>query len=187
MNCALADVGRAAKNRGAPWARSLLHVGLMPFRLTSPSFAHEHEIPKRHTCEGEDVSPALVWSDPPPGTKGFALVVDDPDAPDPKAPKRTWVHWVVYDLPQDCRSLPEATTRSTLPLGAVEGENDWRQLGWRGPCPPIGRHRYFFKLYALDTSLEDLGGGASKSDLENAMMRHVLGMATLIGTYQKKG
>ncbi len=158
----------------------------MTFRLTSPSFADEHEIPKRHTCDGDDVSPALAWTDPPRGTKGFALVVDDPDAPDPRAPKRTWVHCILYDLPPDARALPEAATRASLPVGTVEGTNDWHQLGWRGPCPHVGTHRYFFKLYALDTSLEDLGGGASKGVLENAMMGHILATATLVGTYRRK-
>jgi Raf kinase inhibitor-like YbhB/YbcL family protein len=158
----------------------------MTLRLTSPSFVHEHDIPARHTCDGDDLAPSLEWTDPPKGTKGFALIVDDPDAPDPRAPKRTWVHWVLYDLPVEARSLTEGTTRASLPSGTVEGRNDWHQQGWRGPCPPVGRHRYFFKLYALDTSLEDLGGGASKSDLENAMMGHILATATLVGTYQKK-
>ncbi|MBX3207750.1 MAG: YbhB/YbcL family Raf kinase inhibitor-like protein [Labilithrix sp.] len=159
----------------------------MAFNLTSPSFEHEHDIPARHTCDGADVSPALVWTDPPRGTKGFALIVDDPDAPDPRAPKRTWVHWVLYDLPPDARSLAENASRDDFPRGAVEGENDWKEIGWRGPSPPVGRHRYFFKLHALDTSLEDLGGGASKQDLENAMMGHILDTATLVGTYRKKG
>jgi Raf kinase inhibitor-like YbhB/YbcL family protein len=159
---------------------------VMTFRITSPNFEHEQEIPMRYTSDGEDLSPALVWSDVPKGTQGFALIVDDPDAPDPRAPKRTWVHWVLYDLPADARSLPEGASRETFPIGAVEGKNDWKEIGWRGPSPPIGRHRYFFKLYALDTSLEDLGGGASKHDLENAMMGHILGTATLIGTYRKK-
>jgi Raf kinase inhibitor-like YbhB/YbcL family protein len=158
----------------------------MTFKLTSPNFAHEHDIPARHTCEGEDLSPALVWSDPPSGTRSFALIVDDPDAPDPRAPRRTWVHWVVYDLPADARSLPEGAKRASLPTGAVQGENDWHNVGWRGPCPSIGKHRYFFKLHALDTTLEDLRGGVSKADLENAMTAHVLGTATLVGTYQKK-
>lgn len=158
----------------------------MPFSLTSPSFEHEGEVPTRHTCEGEDVSPALVWTSPPRGTKTFALIVDDPDAPDPRAPKRTWVHWVLYEVPAETRSLSEGVARSALPPGTMEGENDWKQRGWRGPCPPIGRHRYFFKLYALDTSLEDLGSGASKNDLENAMMGHVLASATVMGTYAKK-
>jgi Raf kinase inhibitor-like YbhB/YbcL family protein len=159
----------------------------MAFRLTSPSFAHEHPIPSRHTCEGDDVSPALDWTDPPHGTKSFALVVVDRDAPDPRAPKRTWVHWVLYALPPQARALPEGAGRGSLPRGAVEGLNDWHALGWRGPCPPIGRHRYFFELHALDASLEDLGGGASKADLDNAMEGHVLASATLMGTYKKKG
>ena len=154
---------------------------LMTLQLKSSSFTHEHEIPTRHTCEGEDVSPELLWTEPPKGTQGFALVVDDPDAP-----KRAWVHWLVYDLPAHARSLPEGATRDSLPIGAVEGRNDWNALGWRGPCPPSGRHRYLFKLYALDTSLEDLGGGASKPDLENAMMGHILATATLVGTYKKR-
>ncbi|MBX3261775.1 MAG: YbhB/YbcL family Raf kinase inhibitor-like protein [Labilithrix sp.] len=158
----------------------------MAFNLTSPSFEHEHEIPARHTCDGADVSPALVWTDPPRGTKGFALIVDDPDAPDPRAPKRTWVHWVLYDLPADARALAENASRDDFPRGTVEGENDWKEIGWRGPSPPVGRHRYFFKLHALDTSLEDLGGGASKQDLENAMMGHILATATLVGTYRRR-
>jgi hypothetical protein len=158
----------------------------MTFRLASPSFVHEGGIPTRHTCDGDDVSPALTWTDPPEGTKGFALVVHDPDAPDPHAPKRRWVHWVLYDLPAHARALPEGATRASIPIGAVEGENDWHEPGWRGPCPPVGQHRYVFELYALDTSLEDLGGGASRADLENAIMGHVLATATLIGTYRKK-
>lgn len=158
----------------------------MTFHLTSPSFDDGRGIPARHTSEGEDVSPALVWTDPPRGTKAFALIVDDPDAPDPQHPKRTWVHWVLYGLPAEARSLPEGASRDSFPIGTVEGENDWSELGWRGPSPPVGRHRYFFKLYALDTSLEDLGGGASKQDLENAMMGHIIDTATLVGTYQKK-
>jgi len=157
----------------------------MAFHLTSPSFDDGRDIPARHTSDGEDVSPALAWTDPPRGTKGFALIVDDPDAPDPRHPKRTWVHWVLYDLPSDARSLEEGASRDTFPLGAVEGENDWHELGWRGPAPPIGKHRYYFKLYALDTDLDGLGGGASKQDLENAMMGHILSTATLVGTYQK--
>jgi Raf kinase inhibitor-like YbhB/YbcL family protein len=158
----------------------------MSFHLDSKSFAPDEPIPAAHTADGEDMSPGLEWADPPLGTKTFALVVDDPDAPDPRAPKRTWVHWVLYDIPATARALPERATRRTLPRGAIEGRNDWNALGWRGPSPPIGTHRYFFKLYALDTSLEDLGGGASKRDVENAMTGHVLDTATLMGTYRKK-
>ena len=154
----------------------------MAFQLSSPSFTHQHDIPARYTSDGEDVSPALMWTDPPTGTKSFALVVDDPDAPDPAHPKRTWVHWVVYNVPVDARSLPEGATN-----GAALGKNDWQVVGWRGPSPPIGRHRYFFKLYALDTLLGDLPAGASKADLESAMTGHLLGTATLVGRYEKHG
>ena len=156
----------------------------MKFHLTSPAFMHEHEIPSRHTCDGADVSPALAWGDPPEGTKSFALVVDDPDAPDPRAPTRTWVHWVLYRLPASARAIPEGA-EATLPAGTVEGLNDWQRVGWRGPCPPIGKHRYFFKLYALDITLAGLGAGASKSELIDAMTGHVLGTATLIGTFER--
>ena len=156
----------------------------MAFALHSSAFAPGAEIPRRHTCEGEDVSPPLAWSDPPPGTQSFALIVDDPDAPDPKAPKRTWVHWVVYDLPADARSLVEGAGPS-LPSGARAGKNDFGRAEWGGPCPPIGRHRYFHKLYALDTRLGDLGA-ATKAALERAMEGHVLGRAELVGTYEKQ-
>jgi Raf kinase inhibitor-like YbhB/YbcL family protein len=153
----------------------------MNFQLVSPSFSDGSEMPARHTCDGEDLSPALSWSNPPKGTQGFALVVDDPDAP-----KRGWVHWLVYDLPPEARALPEGATRETMPRGTVEGRNGWHEIGWRGPSPPSGNHRYVFELYALDTSLEGLGGGVSKGDLENAMMGHVLAKATLVGTYAKR-
>ncbi len=155
----------------------------MPLTLTSPSFAQHAEIPSQFTCEGADVSPALAWSGPPPGTKSLALIVDDPDAPDPKAPKMTWVHWVVYDLPPNSSGLPEAV--AALPPGTRDGLNDWKRTGYGGPCPPIGRHRYFHKLYALDTILGDLGK-PTKAALEQAMKGHVLGQAELVGTYQKK-
>ena len=155
----------------------------MALKLTSPAFTHEGEIPSRFTCEGEDVSPALEWSGAPPGTKSFALIVDDPDAPDPKAPKMTWVHWVLYDLPASANGLPENV--GLRPAGAHDGKNDWKRTGWGGPCPPIGRHRYFFKLYALDTALPALAA-PTKAELEAAMKGHVLGEAQLVGTYQKR-
>ena len=156
----------------------------MPFTLTSTAFAEAGAIPKRHTCEGEDVSPPLAWSGAPPGTKTFALIVDDPDAPDPKAPKRTWVHWVLYDLPAHAHELPGDA--AVLPRGTHEGLNDWKRTGYGGPCPPIGRHRYFFKLYALDVMLGDLHRPA-KAALEAAMAGHILAQATLMGTYEKDG
>ena len=156
----------------------------MAFTLTSRAFGHNEGIPRRFTCEGDDVSPDLAWSNVPPGTKSFALVVDDPDAPDPAAPKLTWVHWVLYNIPQNAIGLATAATASELPDGTREGLNDWKRTGYGGPCPPIGRHRYFHKLYALDTMLPDLGK-PTKAQLEKAMAGHVLAKAELIGTYQK--
>ena len=154
----------------------------MSLALTSPSFAADGEIPSRHTCEGEDLSPELSWSGAPEGTASFALIVDDPDAPDPRAPRVTWVHWVLYNLPADADRLAEGARR--LPAGGRDGRNDWKRTGYGGPCPPIGRHRYFHKLYALDTVLPDLGE-PTKAELERAMEGHVLARAELVGTYQK--
>jgi Raf kinase inhibitor-like YbhB/YbcL family protein len=158
----------------------------MTLSLTSPAFAEGGEIPTRYTCEGQDVSPPHAWSEPPNGTKSLVLIVDDPDAPDPKAPKMTWVHWVLYNLPPTARRLAEAVERKALPTGTREGLNDWKRTGYGGPCPPIGRHRYFHKLYALDTVLPDLGR-PTKAQLEKAMQGHVLAQAELVGTYVKKG
>jgi hypothetical protein len=152
--------------------------------LTSPSFTPGGEIPVRHTCEGEDVSPALAWSGAPEGTRSFVLVVDDPDAPDPRAPRTIWVHWVLYNLPADADSLTEGVRLQDLPAGTLQGRNDWKRTGYGGPCPPIGRHRYFHKLYALDTVLPDLGE-PTKAQLEKAMEGHVLARAELVGTYEK--
>jgi Raf kinase inhibitor-like YbhB/YbcL family protein len=151
--------------------------------VKSPMFAAGAELPAVTTCEGKDVAPPIEWSGAPAGTKSFAIVVDDPDAPDPKAPKMTWVHWVAYDLPADAKGVPEG---GKLPAGARDGLNDWKQPGYRGPCPPIGRHRYFFKVYALDTVLGDLKN-PSKAQVEKAMEGHILGKGELIGTYQKRG
>lgn len=153
----------------------------MSLALTSPDFPHNGMIPSKHTCEGSDAAPELKWSGAPAGTKSFALIVDDPDAPDPKAPKMTYVHWVLYDIPADASGLPAG---GRTPQGARDGLNDWKKTGYGGPCPPIGRHRYFFKLYALDTMLGDLGQ-PTKDRLLAAMKGHILGEATLMGTYQK--
>src|SRR3990167_11476095 len=118
----------------------------MTLTLSSSDFAPAAPIPRRHTCEGEDLSPQLAWSGAPQGTKSLALIVDDPDAPDPAAPKMIWVHWVLYNLPPTVNGLPEGA--SALPSGTLQGLNDWRRTGYGGPCQPIGRHRYFHKLYA---------------------------------------
>lgn len=153
-------------------------------KLVSEAFTHESPIPKKYTCEGQDISPPLSWSGVPNHARTLALVVDDPDAPDPAKPQRTWVHWVLYDIPADVTGLPEGATR--LPAGTREGMNDWKRTGYGGPCPPIGRHRYFFKLYALDTELSDLGR-PNKAELEKAMRGHVLAQTELLGTYEKQG
>jgi Raf kinase inhibitor-like YbhB/YbcL family protein len=151
-------------------------------KLTSSAFAHQASIPRRHTCEGEDVSPPLAIDGVPAGAQSLALIVDDPDAPDPAAPKMTWVHWVLYDLPPDTRSLPEAATAPAL--RGLDGLNDWKRTGYGGPCPPIGRHRYFFRLFALDCKLIDLKRPSS-AQLQQAFAGHVLTEAQLVGTYQK--
>jgi len=152
-------------------------------KLSSKNFAQNGAIPKVHTCQGADRSPALTISDVPPNAKSLALIVDDPDAPDPKAPKMTWVHWVLYNLPADTRELPEGA--GDLPKGTLPGKNDWKRTGYGGPCPPIGRHRYFLKLYALDVMLPDLHG-PNKAELETAMNGHIVAKAELVGTYQKE-
>ncbi|HTT71625.1 MAG TPA: YbhB/YbcL family Raf kinase inhibitor-like protein [Anaeromyxobacteraceae bacterium] len=157
----------------------------MTFALTSPAFQHGAAIPSRYTCEGEDRSPPLTISGIPAGTRSLALIVDDPDAPDPRAPTTTWVHWVLYALPPTVEALPEAVAPRDLPAGTREGLNDWRQTGYGGPCPPVGRHRYFFKLFALDTVLPDLRT-PTKSKLEHAFEGHVLAKAELMGTYEKR-
>jgi Raf kinase inhibitor-like YbhB/YbcL family protein len=157
----------------------------MALTLRSTAFTEGGEIPIRHTCEGEDLSPPLAWSGVPAGARSLALVVDDPDAPDPAAPKMTWVHWILFDLAPSTPGLAEGLRHGALPPGTREGVNDWKRTGWGGPCPPIGRHRYYFKLYALDAELGDLGN-PTKARLEAAMKGHVLEEARLMGTYEKK-
>lgn len=156
----------------------------MSLTLTSPSFAHGGAIPARHTCDGDDTSPALVWTGVPAGTKSLALIVDDPDAPDPAAPKRVWVHWVLWDVPPEVTSLPEGVGDADLPPGTRVGINDSHEMGYGGPCPPIGRHRYFHKLYALDTVIGPLPE-ATKARLLKAMEGHVLASAELMGTFHR--
>jgi Raf kinase inhibitor-like YbhB/YbcL family protein len=150
----------------------------MVFELTSAAFAAGEPILLKYTCDGDDVSPPLAWTEPPAGTQSLALICDDPDAP-----VGTWVHWVLYNLPAEARALPEAVPAvADLPDGGRHGNNSWRRLGYGGPCPPSGTHRYFFKLYALDTAL-DLAAGASKKELLGAMEGHVLAQAELMGVY----
>lgn len=153
------------------------------FAISSPAFTHNGSIPKKYTAEGANVSPAIEWSGAPAETRSFALIVDDPDAPDPNAPQRTWVHWVLYDIPAEARALSGDAARLGLPAGTRQGLNDWKQTGYGGPSPPVGRHRYFHKLYALDVLLRDLER-PTKTRLVNAMKGHVLAETQLIGTYQ---
>ncbi len=156
----------------------------MALILKSPDFVHLGAIPKKFTCQGGDISPALSWSQLPQNTKSLALIVDDPDAPDPAKPTTVWVHWVLYNIPPAVTELPPAVADKNLPTGTLQGKNDWKKTGYRGPCPPIGRHRYFHKLYALDIELPDLHH-PNKAQLEKAMAGHIIGQAELIGTYQK--
>jgi hypothetical protein len=150
--------------------------------LTSPAFADEGTIPQTYTCDGEDISPELQWQDPPEGTESFALVVEDPDAP-----ARTWIHWVVYNIPADQRSFDESVPAETeLPGGALQGQNSWPRTGYGGPCPPRGTHRYFFTLYALDTTLDLEPAAADKAALLEAMEGHVLAQTSLMGRYERQ-
>jgi len=157
----------------------------MAFVLTSTAFEPGGAIPAAYTCQGKDLSVPLAWSGLPAGTRSLALIVDDPDAPDPAAPKMTWVHWVLYNIPPAAAGLPEAVKPGALPAGTLEGRNDWGRTGYGGPCPPVGRHRYFFKVYALDVVLPDLGQ-PDKPRLERAMKGHVLAQQQLVGTYAKR-
>ncbi len=156
----------------------------MTLQLNSPAFSDQETIPTLYTCDGKNISPPLAWSDLPPGAKSLALIVDDPDAPDPKAPKRTWVHWLLYNLPTETGGLTENVGAAGLPAGTLSGLNDWGRPGYGGPCPPIGRHRYFFKLYALDTMLPDLDQ-PNKAVLLQALQGHILAQTELVGTYQR--
>ncbi len=149
----------------------------MTFALTSSAFAPGESIPRQYTCDGQDLSPPLQWADPPAGTQSFALIVDDPDAP-----IGTWVHWVLFNLPPETRDLPEQTG----PVGhSQDGNNSWKRSGYGGPCPPGGTHRYYFKLYALDTML-DLAAGADKKQLLQAMEGRILAQAEVMGVYSRQ-
>jgi len=153
----------------------------MAFTISSPGFSNSATIPKKFTCDGADVSPELSWAGAPAGTQSFALIADDPDAP-----VGNWNHWVLFDLPADASNLPENLSKTEeLPNGARQGRNDFRKIGYNGPCPPAGNpHRYFFKLYALSDKL-NLKAGASKQEVERAMQGHTLGRAEWMGKYQR--
>lgn len=157
----------------------------MSIIITSPSFMHDRVIPARHSCNGLNISPPLAWSGVPVGAKSLTLIVDDPDAPDPAAPKMTWVHWVLYNIPSNASGLMEGVAAKDLPAGTLQGVNDWHHTGYGGPCPPVGKHRYFFKLYALDIVLPDLKH-PTKAALERAMQGHVLARSELVGLYQQQ-
>jgi Raf kinase inhibitor-like YbhB/YbcL family protein len=156
----------------------------MALTLISPAFSAMGPIPTKYTCDGDDISPPLEWTGVPDDAQSLALIVDDPDAPDPAAPKMRYVHWVLYNIPPETRGLPEGAGKATLPEEAREGINDFKKRGYGGPCPPIGRHRYVFTLYALDKTFND-AGAVSKSELEAAMKTHVIEKTELIGTYQR--
>lgn len=152
-------------------------------RIDTPEF-EGGEIPSRFTCDGDDVSPPLVWSEVPEGTGSLALIVEDPDAPDPEKPQRVWTHWILYDIPPETSGLAEAITAEDLPEGTRQGLNDWERTGYGGPCPPVGRHRYFHKLFALDTELGELHC-PTRSELLEAMEGRVIEKAELVGTYAR--
>ena len=152
-------------------------------KVLSSAFSHGGAIPPKYTCTGKDLSPPLAWSGVPPEAQSLVLIIDDPDAPDPAAPKMTWVHWVLYNIPPGCKGLPEAVR--ALPAGTLEGVNDWKRTGYGGPCPPIGRHRYFHRLYALDAILPDLHQ-PTRARLDAAMRGHVIAEGELVGTYSTK-
>jgi Raf kinase inhibitor-like YbhB/YbcL family protein len=157
------------------------------FEIHSSAFGQGQPIPSRHTCEGDDISPPLAWSGAPDGTRSYALLVDDPDAPDPAAPRRLYLHWIRYDISASVTELREGAGNDAPSEGTQDLRNDGKVAGWSGPCPPKGRHRYFFHLYALDTMLTGLGEGASRQEFERAIEGHVLGRAETMGTYQKSG
>lgn len=173
-----------ATNIAIPTVTINITEGKMPLTLTSTVFVGGEAIPAKHTCQGEDISPPLRWNGVPEKTQSLVLIVDDPDAPDPKAPRMTWVHWVLYNIPADAADLVEGVLSNDLPTGTEEGVNDWKKTGYGGPCPPIGRHRYFHKLYALDTVLDGLQN-PTKKQVKAAMEGHVLASAELVGNYQK--
>jgi len=156
----------------------------MTFNLSSSAFAANGSIPTKYTCEGPGISPPLAWSGAQAGTKSYALIVEDPDAPDPAKPTRVVSHWVAYNIPASTTALAENASKTGMPAGSAQGSNERVTQGYMGPCPPIGRHRYFFRLFALDTQLQGVNN-PKEADLDKAIQGHIVGTAELIGTYQK--
>ncbi len=179
-----ADTAAVSTNAGAPQGDTVPATPAMTFNLSSPAFAPNGSIPTKYTCEGADISPPLEWSGAPANTKSFALIVEDPDAPDPAKPTRVVSHWVAYNIPASATKLAENASKAGMPPGSAQGSNERGDQAYMGPCPPIGRHRYFFKLFALDTELKGLKN-PKKADLEKAIQGHIVGTAELIGNYQK--
>jgi Raf kinase inhibitor-like YbhB/YbcL family protein len=178
---ALAALGRVAAQPHDPIGREPEQEDGNALKLESPAFHPNGEIPRKHTCEGGDVAPPLAWSGVPEQAQSLVLIVEDPDAPDPAAPRMTFTHWLLFNIPKVATGIPQGG--SPLPEGTQQGENDFHREGYGGPCPPIGRHRYFFKLYALDTTLAL--EHANRAKLLAAIEGHVLAHTELIGTYQK--
>ncbi len=177
-------IGLMAGALASTHSYAALEESTMPLTLTSPAFAHNTGIPAHYTCDGEDISPPLTWQGVSATAKSLVLIVDDPDAPDPAAPRMTWVHWLLYNLPASNSGLLENASFTGLPSGTRTGINDWQRSTYGGPCPPIGEHRYFHKLYALDVVLPDLDM-PDKAKLEHAMQGHILAQTELVGTYQR--
>ena len=184
LNCLVARAAETGLLKSQQEQGDKKERAIMSMQNTSSYIPHNGVIPVRHTCDGHDTSPELFWTQIPEGAKSLVLIVDDPDAPDPAAPKRTWVHWVLYNIPANTAGLSEGIAATEFPSGTREGINDWQRTGYGGPCPPIGSHRYFHKLYALDTVLPDLKQ-PTKAKLEEAMQGHVIAYSELIGRYQK--
>jgi Raf kinase inhibitor-like YbhB/YbcL family protein len=181
----VADTTAVITNIGRPQVdTATANTAPMTFNLASSAFTPNGSIPSKYTCDGPGFSPPLVWSGAPVSTKSFALIVEDPDAPDPAKPTRVVSHWVAYNIPAGTTSLAENASKTGMPAGSAQGSNERGTPSYMGPCPPIGRHRYFFKLFALDTVLQGLNN-PKKADLEKAIQGHVVGTGELIGTYQK--
>jgi Raf kinase inhibitor-like YbhB/YbcL family protein len=181
----VADTTAVITNIGRPQVdTATANTAPMTFNLASSAFTPNGSIPTKYTCDGAGISPPLVWSGAPVSTKSLALIVEDPDAPDPAKPTRVVSHWVAYNIPAGTTSLAENASKTGMPAGGARGSNERGTPSYMGPCPPIGRHRYFFKLFALDTVIQGLDN-PKKADLEKAIQGHVVGTGELIGTYQK--